>query len=86
LSEEQRRELRLQALDAIRTALDDGILPIGWDIQEPPEWGVITGYDDGAAPLHTQYEGQPSTLPYDRLGEREIAILAVIIERFLTQG
>jgi len=76
---EQRQELRPQALDAIRTALDGGTLPVAWDIQEPPEWGVITGYDDDARLLQTQYEGRPATLPYGGLGEREIALLSVII-------
>ena len=77
--EGQRRELRPQTLAAIRAALDDGSLPLGWDVLEPPEWSIITGYDDDAELLHARYECQAGTLPYDRLGEREIAILSVII-------
>ena len=77
--EGQRRELRPQTLAAIRAALDDGSLPLGWDVLEPPEWSIITGYDDDAELLHARYECQAGTLPYDRLGEREIAILSVIL-------
>lgn len=78
-TEQERRALRPQALAEIRAALDAGTLPVAWDVQEPPEWSVITGYDDDAGLLHTQWENQPATLPYDRLGEREIPIISVTI-------
>jgi hypothetical protein len=74
--EKQRRE---QAHGRIVRAIDSGIPAIAWDVAEA-EWGLIVGYDNGKNEYDTvTYTGQPSALPYMKLGRNGIDILSVAI-------
>lgn len=83
--EEQKR---LEAIANIKKSIDNGIPAISWDIGVP-EWGLITGYDDEtrmfstlainaahADPTSPAYN--PTTMPYEKLGKRELPLLSVL--------
>jgi len=74
--EERRRHA---AIENIRRSIDSGIPAIAWDIGVP-EWGLITGYDDEARQFAvlSVVSNEPSSMPYDQLGKREIPILSVL--------
>ena len=72
----QRQEV---AHKAIVEALQEGKVPICWDIGIP-EWGVIVGYDDEVREYSAiSALGQPAQLKYEQLGQRDIPILSVTI-------
>ena len=72
-------ERRVEAHEAIRTAVNEGRPPVVWDIGIP-EWGLIAGYDDEAEIYETiDCKGQRGAMPYAQLGKREIPILSVTI-------
>lgn len=71
-------ERRLQALDAIRRTIDNGIPAVSWDVGNC-EWGLVTGYDDEAKLLRCLIiSGAKADLPYDKLGKNELPILSVL--------
>lgn len=77
--EELEEERRREAHEAIRSAIDRNVPAIVWDVADC-EWGLITGYDDDASWYNVlTHKGQPSCLPYDRLGRNGIDILSVAI-------
>jgi hypothetical protein len=64
---------------AIVRALQEGKVPVCWDIGVP-EWGVITGYDDEALEFSAiNVFGEPVQLKYEELGRRAIPIMSVTI-------
>ena len=70
---------RLEAQQAIITAVDAGDVAIVWDINIP-EWGLITGYDAKAQIYQTlDCDNQPGELPFARLGQGAVPILSVTI-------
>lgn len=83
--EEQKR---LEAIANIKKSIDSGIPAISWDIGVP-EWGLIIGYDDETQMFFTLAIGaghadptspayNPTTMPYERLGKRELPLLSVL--------
>jgi len=73
---EERR--RMEALEQIRAAVEDGVAPVVWDLGDA-EWGVVTGYDDTAQTLFVRRtDNCPDTLSYEKLGKLEIPILSVL--------
>lgn len=78
-------ERRLKAIANIKKSIDNGIPAISWDIGVP-EWGLITGYDDGTRtfatlPINAESENsdnEGALMSYDQLGKREIPILSVL--------
>ncbi|MEN6480055.1 MAG: hypothetical protein ABFD20_10520 [Anaerolineales bacterium] len=74
-----RAERQAEARAAIVAGIDAGTPAIVWDLKLP-EWGVITGYDDEAQVFYgLAGDGQPATMPYAELGEREVKILSVVV-------
>lgn len=73
------KEKRLEAIENIKKSIDNGIAAISWDIGVP-EWGLITGYDDETQNLFVQQTNynEPTPMPYDVLGKRELPILSVL--------
>jgi hypothetical protein len=72
-------ERRIAAHNAIVKALNEGRVPVCWDIGIP-EWGVITGYDDELEEYSAiSVFGEPTSLKYDELGRRELPIMSVTI-------
>lgn len=72
-------ERQKAAHDAIVRALQEGKVPVCWDIGVP-EWGVITGYDDEERVFSgISVFGEPTQLKYEQLGRREIPIMSVTI-------
>jgi len=81
LWDEQQFELarRMEAHKQIVAAIDSGVPAIVWDLHDV-EWGLITGYDDGRdAYITLTHDGHHSTIPYEKLGQNGIDILAVTI-------
>lgn len=73
------KERQEAAHQAIVKALQEGKVPVCWDIGIP-EWGVITGYDDEAREFSAiSALGNPTQLPYEQLGKRAIPIMSVTI-------
>lgn len=73
------KEKRLEAIDNIKKSIDNGTAAVSWDIGVP-EWGLITGYDDETQNLFVQQINinEPTPMPYDVLGKRELPILSVL--------
>ncbi len=73
------KEKQLEAIENIKKSIDNGIAAISWDIGVP-EWGLITGYDDETQNLFVQQINinEPTPMPYDVLGKRELPILSVL--------
>ncbi|HEX03895.1 MAG TPA: hypothetical protein ENH10_01900, partial [Bacteroidetes bacterium] len=72
-------ERRMTAHSQIIEAVERGVPAVVWDLSDA-EWGVITGYDDGRDVYITlDNDGNVSTLPYERLGQNGVDILAVTI-------
>jgi hypothetical protein len=72
-------ERRSSAHAAILSAIDEGTPAVVWDVHGV-EWGLVTGYDEETRTYATlTNQGQPSSLPYDRLGRNGIDILSVVI-------
>lgn len=73
------KEKQLEAIKNIKKSIDNGIAAISWDIGVP-EWGLITGYDDETQNLFVQQINinEPTPMPYDVLGKRELPILSVL--------
>lgn len=75
-----RQARRDQARQLIAAAIDRGVPAICWDLPPVPEWSLVVGYDDGERLYRTLgVDGQPYTLPYDQLGDRDIPILSATI-------
>ncbi len=73
--EEARRN---EAMEMIKTSIDNGIAAIAWDIGVP-EWGLVIGYDEGTKKLATlSITGEYGEMDYAELGKREIPILNVL--------
>lgn len=74
IEEEHRKTAILQ----IRSAIDNGMAAVVWDISGC-EWGIITGYDDESKILFTlRIDGSEDQIAYDKLGKLEIQILSVL--------
>jgi hypothetical protein len=72
------KERQLEAIRIIKSSIDRGIPAISWDIGLP-EWGLITGYDEGTRMFSTlAINAAYEQMPYDALGKREIPILSVL--------
>lgn len=72
--EEERREA---ARTAIVEGIDRGAPAIVWDIAGH-EWGLIVGYDENRQIYETlTYQGESSSLPFEKLGRNGIDILSV---------
>lgn len=72
-------ERRKAAHKAIVKALNEGKVPVCWDIGIP-EWGVITGYDDETQEYAAiSVLAEPAPLKYGQLGRRELPIMSVTI-------
>jgi len=71
---------RRRAHDAVRRSIDSGTPAIAWDLNDPPMWGLIVGYND-----HTRIYDTMSSwnyripLGYDRLGRRDVKRLSVLV-------
>lgn len=77
VEEERRRE----AVEMIKSSIDQGVAAIAWDVSGC-EWGVIDGYEDETQTLHTlKISGEEGQVPYDRLGRLELPILSVLTVR-----
>ncbi|MFH2055332.1 MAG: hypothetical protein ABIJ61_05195, partial [bacterium] len=64
---------------AILEAVDKGRPVVVWNVAAP-EWGVVIGDDNGAEHYDVlDHLGQPSSLPYAKLGRNGIDILSVLI-------
>ncbi len=68
-----------QAHTTIRQSIDRGIPVIAWDVNDPPMWGLIYGYND----FTQQYETLASwnyriPLSYWDLGQRDVKMLSVL--------
>jgi len=75
-NEKIRRE---QAHNAIIAGIERNTPAVVWDIGDA-EWGLIVGYNAREKMYHTlTHRGEPSTLPFARLGRNEIKILSVTI-------
>lgn len=83
--EEQKR---LEAINQIKKSIDSGVPAISWDIGVP-EWGLITGYDDETSMFYTlainaehvdptSPSYNPTKMPYEQLGKRELPLLSVL--------
>ncbi len=71
-------ERRLQALQQIKSSIDNGMAAVAWDISGG-EWGIIKGYDDEKQELLTlRLDSSEASVPYDKLGKLEIPILSVL--------
>lgn len=79
---------RLEALALIKESIDRGIPAVSWDIGVP-EWGLVTGYDEGeqqlfVLPINGEKADPTSPgshfhkMPYGLLGKRELPILSVL--------
>jgi hypothetical protein len=69
-----------QAHTNIRRSIDRGIPAIAWDVNDPPMWGLIYGYND----FTQQYATLASwnyriPLSYRNLGRRDVNVLSVLI-------
>jgi len=72
-------ERRAEAHAAILAAIDGGVPAVVWDVHDV-EWGLVIGYDEKTHTYATlTHQGQPSSLPYDRLGRNGIDVLSVVI-------
>ena len=74
------KEKRLEAIGNIKRSVDRGVPAISWDIGIP-EWGLVTGYDNETETLATLSAAPPferGTLPYEKLGMRELPLLSVL--------
>jgi hypothetical protein len=72
-------ERRAKAHLAIMEGIDTGIPAVVWDIADD-EWGLIVGYNTLTRRYKTlTCKGQPSKLPFTRLGMNGIDILSVAI-------
>lgn len=73
------RERREAAHAAIVDGIGRGEAAVVWDLADA-EWGLVVGHDEEGGVYETlTFEGQPSTLPFDRLGRNGIDILSVAI-------
>lgn len=73
-------EFRERAHDAIRHSIDRGIPAIAWDLNDPPMWGLIVGYNDHLETYDTlAIMDYRMPLPYVALGQRDVQILSVMI-------
>jgi hypothetical protein len=73
------KQRRGQAHGRIIRAIDNGIPAVVWDVADV-EWGLIVGYNDDKKEYNTlTHTGQPSVLPYAKLGRNGIDILSVAI-------
>jgi hypothetical protein len=71
-------ERRLAAIEIIKKSIDSGVAAVAWDISGC-EWGLITGYDDGAQKLFTlKINGSEDEIGYSQLGKLEIPIMSVL--------
>jgi hypothetical protein len=71
---------RRTAHGAIVRSIDRGVPAIAWDLNDPPMWGLITGYNDHTAVYDTRASwNYAMPLPYDRLGRRDVERLSVTI-------
>lgn len=76
--EEIEEQKRRAAIAAIRESIDSGIPAISWDIGLP-QWGLITGYDEGKQLLETlSITGERSSMAYGLLGKQEVPMLSVL--------
>lgn len=71
-------ERRQEAHQAIKASLDRGIPVVAWDLGLA-EWGLIIGYDDAEAAYAYRDVSGEGALPYDKLGNREIPMLSVLV-------
>jgi hypothetical protein len=77
--DEVEEERRVEAHVAIVEGIDRGAPAIVWDLAGV-EWGLIIGYDERRVTYATlTSEGEPSSLPYTKLGRNGIDILSVAI-------
>ena len=69
-----------QAHEAIHAAIDRGIPAIVWDLNDPPMWGLIYGYNDFTRCYETFASWKYKvSLPYDSLGRRDVRMLSVLL-------
>jgi hypothetical protein len=77
--EDREGERRSEAHAAMLAAIDEGVPTVVWDVHDV-EWGLVIGYNEDTRTYATlTHQGQPSSLPYDRLGRNGIDILSVVI-------
>jgi hypothetical protein len=73
-------DVRNRAHEAIVRSIDQGIPAIAWDVNDPPMWGLIIGYNDHTASYDTASSWHYSMpLRYDQLGRRDVRRLNVIV-------
>ncbi len=76
---DQQDARRDEAHAAIVDGIQRGVPAVAWDIADC-EWGLVVGLDERARKYRTvTHGGQPSSLPFDRLGNNGIDILAVTV-------
>ncbi len=72
--------LRRSAHEAIVGSIERGIPAIAWDLNDPPMWGLIVGYNDHIETYDTLSSWQyRMPLRYDRLGRRDVQRLSVLV-------
>jgi len=77
--EEHEATRREEAHGAIVAGIDRGAPAVVWDVADC-EWGLIVGYDDEKKTYGAiSSAGKAISLPYDKLGQREIKILSVAV-------
>lgn len=69
---------RLEAIEMIKAAINNGVAAVSWEIGML-EWGLITGYDDDSRKFTTlAVNGLQGELDYDELGKGEIPLLNIL--------
>jgi len=72
--------VRRHAHEAILASIDRGVPAIAWDLNDPPMWGLIVGYNDHIETYETLSSWHyRMPLRYDRLGRRDVQRLSVLV-------